>query len=104
MIGRGYVTTVVERTPSEPLLFQAVYSLSPTSALTAGGRTLSGGTPRQYLAPSPVETPMTQPAVRSDTGRHKSSAPSGIHRPSKLVRSLLSQSREASAVELVIVD
>src|SRR5712664_2367589 len=49
---------------------------------------------------------MTQPAVRSDTGTNRPAkiAASGIHHASKLVRLLLSQSREVSVVGLLIAD
>ena len=49
---------------------------------------------------------MTQPAVRSDTGARKPAriVASGIHQASKLVRLLPSQSREVSAVGLLMAD
>jgi len=49
---------------------------------------------------------MTQTAVRSDTGANKPAriAEFGIHHASKLVRLLLSQSREMSVVGLLMVE
>jgi hypothetical protein len=49
---------------------------------------------------------ITQSAVRSDTGRSRPAgiAASGIHHASKLVRLLLSQSREVSVAGLLIAD